>query len=213
MRSLPKLLGALLGSTLSTLIVCCSHDGTDSVECKQYKTALLKNAKCDPAFAPPPVAGNYDAYRCPTKDDFVSQGNAASLADCTSYLEALAGPTGACRVPIETADRLRCKTVLLFADDSARLSTKGVGDQCELSNAPPEDSDLDFLELPSKGCKTNSCLLVAGASVEDAYCTCRCDADGQQLPTCACPEGFACQEGLVERDQAPGIGGGYCVRE
>jgi hypothetical protein len=208
---------ACLSRLLSTAAVCClfacaAGDG-DSRECKRYKAALLENAHCDPAFAPPPVNDSYDAYRCPSADEFVEEGNASSLGACADQLEQLAGPSGACEVPISSAERLMCKTALIYTDESARLSAKGVGTTCALSFSLSAETAESVLELPSQDCSTGACLVHAGETAEDAYCTCRCDTGDAHLPTCECPGGFVCAENLVDGGERPGFGGGYCVRQ
>lgn len=200
--SLPALLLGLVGCT-------ASEAAGDSPECLRYKGALLQHAECDPAFAPPPVDENYDAYRCVGEDEFVAQDDLTSLNACTDYLEELAGPVGKCVVPLGNAERLKCKTALVLTDHTARLSNEGVGSECVPSFTPPSDVDSALIAFVDE-CSTGACLLEPG-DAQEAYCTCSCDAGDADLPTCECPQGFSCGSDVRVGD-GPGVGKGYCVR-
>jgi hypothetical protein len=49
--------------------------------------------------------------------------------------------------------------------------------------------------------------------IEEAiYCSCRCSASGESsAPTCACPDGFYCQDEVLTIGDE-GVVGGYCIR-
>ena len=47
---------------------------------------------------------------------------------------------------------------------------------------------------------------------ERVYCSCRCQADDSNTPTCSCGSGFTCVEDLLTLG-GDGIKGGYCVRD
>ena len=120
---------------------------------------------------------------------------------------------------------------------AAACSSTGVGDACAPEQVPAGgflDSET-YLETSSVQCATRVCLVrglsgdpnnlqedecplgeatcVPAQEVADTtYCSCRCDAPSESgLPTCACPDGFTCEE--VLETGGDGLRGSYCIRE
>ena len=70
----------------------------------------------------------------------------------------------------------------------------GEADACDEAN-PPDPTCVTATEV-----------------AESVYCSCRCDAPSESgLPTCACPDGFTCEE--VLETGGDGLRGSYCIRE
>lgn len=199
-----RLAAYTLGLACLPALACSSESSADSAACRRYKAALLAE-QIDTEFTTPAVDGSYDAYRCPTEDEFVPQGEATSLAACAEYLERLNGA-----VPLGKAARPTCKIgVLIWVDRAAQRSSDDVGSACQLDFTPPDLGGDLYLEWQHAECgEGGSC---ASAPSGDSYCTCRCDADGAELPVCACPDGFACQPDVVP-EGGDGARGGYCIR-
>jgi hypothetical protein len=113
----------------------------------------------------------------------------------------------------------------------------GVGDACVPKRVPLGGflASETYLETSSPQCATGVCLVrelagdpnnlqeegcllgeetcvSQGEVAESVYCSCRCKAPaGSDLPTCACPGGFTCEE--VLETGGDGLRGSYCVRE
>ena len=113
-----------------------------------------------------------------------------------------------------------------------------VGDPCVPEEVPPGGfgASETYFEVSSVQCATRVCLVrelpgdpnnlqedgcplgddgtcVFASDVESSvYCSCRCGAPaGSELPTCACPSGFICEEVLETGGE--GIEGSYCIRD
>jgi hypothetical protein len=210
MRSalVPHLPAALLCLASLSALACSSETSTDSAACRRYKAALLEESS-DLAYTTPPVDGRYDAYRCPSAEEFVPQGEYTSLEACAEYLEGLNGG-----IPLGGSARSVCKIgVLIWADRAAQVSSDGVGSACTLRYVPPaEEAEGVFFETSSLASGQGSVCVGEGAPPSaEGYRTCRCDAAGADLPVCACPEGFLCELGALPVD-GDGLRGGYCLR-
>jgi hypothetical protein len=46
---------------------------------------------------------------------------------------------------------------------------------------------------------------------DHVFCTCRCDSDDPNVPTCDCPGGFACV--ALQQGGGASVEGSYCVRD
>ena len=120
-------------------------------------------------------------------------------------------------------------------------SETGVGDACVPERVYEDgfSASETYLETSSVQCATRVCLVreldgdpnkvvgendvcdqdppdpecvLASEVAEKVYCSCRCGAPaGSELPTCACPGGFKCEE--VLETGGDGLRGSYCVRE
>jgi len=117
-----------------------------------------------------------------------------------------------------------------------------VGDPCMPEDTPGGGflRNESYVEVNSVQCRTRVCLVhqfsgdprnIEGetcdgpetdageacftrAEIEEAiFCSCRCSAsEDSSAPTCACPEGFICQDEIVTVGDE-GVKGGYCVRD
>jgi hypothetical protein len=119
---------------------------------------------------------------------------------------------------------------------AAACSETGVGDACVPERVPAGGflASETYLETSSVQCATRVCLVrglqgdpnnlqeddcplgeetcvTATDVAETTYCSCRCGAEGSDLPTCGCPGGFKCEE--VLETGGDGLRGSYCVRE
>lgn len=109
----------------------------------------------------------------------------------------------------------------------------GIGTLCETRAVPSEGffTDRSYIDVRSQQCESGVCLVDATQSpshwpcepgtmceqpsLEDyTYCSCRCDAAGDDSRApCDCPPDFTCVK-LLESDVVPdAVAGSYCVRE
>ncbi len=120
----------------------------------------------------------------------------------------------------------------LFTNGLCACVANGVGDPC-LPTRPPLDRATDpqcapdagcfvggeyFIETRSVQCRTRVCIVnhwdeqsAPERRSADAYCSCRCAGAVDPGTLCTCPAGFHC--GLDVGSGAPGLQGGYCVRD
>ncbi|MEM1418549.1 MAG: hypothetical protein AAGH15_26885 [Myxococcota bacterium] len=121
---------------------------------------------------------------------------------------------------------------LVFASALGLFGCRGsiVGDPCVPEIVPEEGFQAGevFLETSSVQCRTRTCLvfqpedaaplvpdqLTDDELIERVYCSCRCAplaGTDTNTPTCDCPSGFDCVEGIVTQG-GDGLTGGYCIR-
>ena len=78
------------------------------------------------------------------------------------------------------------------------------------NNLQEDGCPLDAVDDPDFDPNDSTCVLETDV-VEKVYCSCRCGAPaGSGFGTCACPNGFKCEE--VLETGGNGVRGSYCVR-
>jgi hypothetical protein len=110
-------------------------------------------------------------------------------------------------IVIETTSvmcRTRVCLVYKFTGDPTRSFTSEEENTCEAqadSGLPPDSSALLLDPL----CRLRENIR------EHVYCSCRCDSDDPNIPTCDCPGGFVCTS--LQQGGGASVEGSYCVRD